>query len=74
MAFTQQQLDTLDAAIAQGVRVVKYADKTVEYQSLDDMLKVRRLMAAELGLINSDFVRKFAQHSKGIEPKMRDDE
>jgi len=48
MAFTQAQLDALEAAIGLGVKRVKYGDKETEYQSLDDMLKLRDKMAAEL--------------------------
>lgn len=48
MAFTQSQLDALDAAIAEGVLVVKYADKEVTYRSLNDMLRIRELMAKDV--------------------------
>lgn len=49
MAFTQAQLDALDAAIASGTRSVSYDGKRVEYGSLAEMLQVRALMADELG-------------------------
>jgi len=68
MAFTQQQLDALDAAIASGSKKVKYADKEVEYQSIADMLRVRDLMAQELGLIPADKKKKFANYNKGVYP------
>lgn len=68
MAFTQEQLDTLDAAIASGSKRVKYADKEVEYQSLDDMLRVRDLMAQELGLVSPASKRKLASFNKGVYP------
>lgn len=48
MAWTQTQLDTLEAAIAQGVLTVEYGDKRVTYQSMADMLRLREKMIAEL--------------------------
>lgn len=68
MAFTQNQLDILDKAIAQGVTRVDYGDKVVEYRSLDEMLRIRRLMAEELGLLKKpDGNRKFAEFNKGLQ-------
>lgn len=46
--FTLANYQTLLAAIAQGAKVVEYADKKIEYNSLDEMLRLRSLMAAEL--------------------------
>lgn len=48
MAFTQQQLTDLDAAIAEGVLVVVSNGRRVEYRSLDEMMKLRSLMAGDL--------------------------
>lgn len=48
MAYTQAQLDALDEAIAAGTKVVMYDGKRVEYQSLDDMLRARRIVARAL--------------------------
>lgn len=53
MGFSLLQLEALDNAIAEGVLEVKYADKSVTYRSLDDMLKLRDLMKRELGLTNT---------------------
>jgi len=50
--FTQTQLDALDAALAEGVRRVKYQDKEVEYRSLRDMLALREIMADCLSAAN----------------------
>lgn len=46
--FTLDNLTALNEAIAAGARKVKYADKEVEYNNLDDMLKLRNLMMAEI--------------------------
>ena len=48
-ALTQSDLDKLDKAIALGVRRVTYSSGTVEYQSLDDMMKARAFIANQLG-------------------------
>lgn len=48
MAWTQTDLDALDAAIKRGVRRVSYQNGSVEYHSLDEMLKLREVMTAEI--------------------------
>lgn len=62
--FTEDQFNTLNAAIAQGVLEVKYADKTVIYRSLKEMLTLRTLMKEELGIKRSG--RKYAKFNKGL--------
>lgn len=47
-ALTQADLDKLDRAIASGVRRVTYSTGTVEYQSIDDMMKARAFISGEL--------------------------
>jgi hypothetical protein len=37
MAWTQADVDILKAAIASGVRRVRYADREIEYQSTEEM-------------------------------------
>ncbi len=49
-AFSQERLDSLEAAIAEGALKVKYSDKEIEYRSLKDMMKIRDIMRRELGL------------------------
>lgn len=49
-AFTAENLNKLEAAIASGIQRVKYSDKEIWYQSLADMLKVRDMMKDALGL------------------------
>jgi hypothetical protein len=65
MAYTSDDLNTLKAAIAQGVREVEYADKKITYRSLDEMLKIQRLMEKELGL-NNGGGRVIADFSNGL--------
>lgn len=68
--YTIDQYNALTAAIAQGALKVKYADKEVEYRSLDDMLKLQQIMANDLGL-NGDNTktsgRFYGQFSNGIQ-------
>lgn len=66
MAFTQQQLDTLDAQLASNIQSVKYGDKEVQYASFKDGLALRALMAEELGLTSRKTQRKVAVFNKGV--------
>lgn len=50
MAFTQSDLDAINATIARGEKRVAYADRAVEYRSLDEMLQARAVIAAELAV------------------------
>lgn len=50
MAYTLAQYEALTSAIASGHLRVTYDGKTVEYRSLDDMIKVRDMIARDLGL------------------------
>ena len=47
MAWTQSDLDAINAAIASGAMEVRYADGSgAKYRDLNDMLKVRDMIAA----------------------------
>ena len=49
MAFTQSDLDTIRTAIASGALEVAYADGSkVKYRDLNDMLRTRDMIAAEV--------------------------
>ena len=37
MAFSQAQLEALEAALAKGERRVTFADKTVEYRTVEEL-------------------------------------
>jgi hypothetical protein len=67
MAYTPQQLEALDAAIAEGTLKVEYGDKKVEYRSLNEMLKIRTIIAAALG--EGQPCRTYASFSKGTYPE-----
>ncbi len=51
MAFTQAQLDALDDAIATGAKEVRFQDRTVVYNSTDELIKARNLVST---ILNSD--------------------
>ena len=69
MAFTIEQYQALQAAIAEGALSVRYADKSVTYRSLDEMIRILKLMAAELGLnACNDGGRRYTSFSKGYCP------
>jgi hypothetical protein len=48
MAYTQTQLDALDAAIASGELIVKYDGREVTYRSIDQLIKARDFVFARL--------------------------
>lgn len=48
MAFTQQNLDVLDAAIATGTLTVEYNGKRVTYRSIDELIRARNLIKSDL--------------------------
>lgn len=48
MAFTQADVDKLKTAIASGVRRVRFSDRELEYQSLEDMREALAMMEREL--------------------------
>jgi roadblock/LC7 domain-containing protein len=55
MAFTLNQLNAIENAMASGQLKVVYDGKHVEYRSIDDLIKARNLVRAELiasGVIN----------------------
>lgn len=70
MAYTIEQYNALTAAIAQGVNTVKYADKELEYRSLEEMRSLKEEMEAELGILDPKRRKKvvFAGFSRGFNP------
>lgn len=66
MAYTIEQYNALQAAIAEGALSVRYADKSVTYRSLDEMMRILKLMATELGFnLCNDGGRRYTSFSKG---------
>jgi hypothetical protein len=48
MAFTQQNLDALEQAIATGTLSIEYNGKRITYRSVADLLKARDVIKTEL--------------------------
>jgi hypothetical protein len=48
MAWTQADLDAINAAIATGAKRVRYQTHEVEYQSMADLLRARDLIKSEV--------------------------
>ncbi len=66
MAYTIEQYNALQAAIAEGALSVRYADKSVTYRSLDEMMRILKHMSTELGLnACNDGGRRYTSFSKG---------
>ncbi len=66
MAYTLDDLNKVEEIIANGVEMVKYSDKQIEYRSLDDLKKLRDLIKRELG-IQGETTRIKAKFSKGLD-------
>ncbi|MDY0136349.1 MAG: hypothetical protein RBS36_04180 [Thiomicrospira sp.] len=65
MAYTQQDLDTLEKAIAKGVLSVRMGDKTVQYRSIAELQAAHSMIKKQLN--KSQRRRAFvARTSKGI--------
>lgn len=53
MAFTQSDLDAVNAAIASGELTVSHNGRTVTYRSMDDLMKARATIQADLASVVS---------------------
>lgn len=65
--YTLSQYQALTAAIALGATKVQYADKTVEYRSLSDMIRLKEAMESDLGISKNIVRRKFIEQGRGYE-------
>lgn len=48
MAYTQADLEALQAALAKGEKRVSFGDKTVEYRSIEELQAAIRTVEAEI--------------------------
>ncbi|MFW3895932.1 phage head-tail joining protein [Pseudomonas bharatica] len=48
MAYTQKHLDAVERSIARGEKIVRYEDRTVEYRSVDELIRARDVIRTEL--------------------------
>ena len=65
MAWTQNDVDTLQQAIVdrKGARTIAFADQTVTFESIDDMLKLLAVMQQS---VTSTSRTRYAATSKGV--------
>jgi hypothetical protein len=63
--YTLEQYTAISEAIATGATKVQYGDKTVEYRSLNDMIRIQSLMYAQLFPCNKNDGRRYFGVSKG---------
>ena len=66
MAFSQGQLDAIEAAIAAGVTSVSYEGKSSSFRSLDEMLRVRDIIMRALGLAPQKSATILVAHDRGF--------
>ena len=55
--FTQAHLAAIEEAIAGGYLKVRYDDKEVTYQSIEQMIKARAMIKADLASVSAPSVR-----------------
>ena len=48
MAWTQTDLDAIEAAISSGELTVQYLDKRITYRSITELQTARRMIAAKV--------------------------
>ena len=53
MAFTCQQLEALESAIANGALELRIGDKTIRYQNMMDLMRARDLIKEQLDCGNA---------------------
>lgn len=68
MAWSQADLDNLDAAIATGATLVKFGagpdSREVRYRSLADMLSTRTIIADALAPAGNKSLVTFVEHTR----------
>lgn len=65
MSFTPKHLEAVEAAIARGEKTVRYTDRTVEYRTVDELLKAREEIRASLASMDRPRSRVFRLYHSG---------
>lgn len=65
--YNLSQYNALCEAIALGATTVKYSDKEVQYRSLAEMLRLKNIIADQLGINRKVNRRKLAEFDRGFE-------
>jgi len=68
LAYTQSDLDALDLQIAAAgaVKSTTFSDQSTTFRDLDDMLKLRAVMAQEIAAAAGSSRTRYAATSKGV--------
>ena len=51
MAYTTEDVEKLEAALASGAKEVEYNDRTVKYRSVKELKEAIQVVKKELGLV-----------------------
>ncbi len=71
MAFTTDDLDALDEAIASGELTVKIDGREITYRSMSDLLKAKRHIMRSIARQNGVKSRAFAGHTAHVDRGIR---
>lgn len=68
MAWSQSDIDVLQAAIVagKGARTITFADQSIEFHSIEDMLKLLSVMKSEVNAGTGGSRTRYAATSKGF--------
>jgi len=64
MAFTQTDLDAINAVIASGQLTVRFADRQVTYQNTEALLRARQLILDEMNSVGGTSRRRIVRLSQ----------
>ena len=65
MSWTSSDLTAIEKAIASGELSVQFADRRVQYRSIDELLKARDVIKQSIALVGNSTARStFAQFTK----------
>ena len=74
IVYTLEQYTVLSEAIATGALEVKYGDKTVKYRTLDEMIRILKIMTDQLfPSQNKNNGRVYSSFSKGVDCRHRNE-
>ena len=65
MAFSREQLESLEKAAASGRLRVQFGNTTVQYQSLADLMNAIKMARADVMRAEGGHLRRYAQYSRG---------
>lgn len=65
MSYTQTQLEALQAALASGTLRVSYDGKTVEYRSVDELIRAIAVVEAGVNVASPRLTHMNPAYSKG---------